>query len=235
MADITFDGIINIYKEKGFTSHDVCAVIRKYLRPIVNGKLKVGHTGTLDPMAEGVLPVCLGKATKQVNILQDTDKTYRAVMRLGLTTDTEDITGAVLRENDVSIDEDTLNKAVQSFLGVSMQTPPMYSAIKIDGQRLYKAARAGREIERPARQIIIHEIKLTRVWENEAEIEVTCGKGTYIRTLIKDIGEKLGCGACMAELTRLRSGDFTADTAIRLGELKELAEAGKITEAIIPI
>lgn len=234
-----FTGVINIYKEKGFTSHDVVNIVRKTIRNAtqnqVGSKIKTGHTGTLDPIAEGVLPVCVGKATKIAGLIQNDDKTYSAVMRLGIITDTEDITGRVLLEKCVDTDEDTLKKVVSSFYGKLLQTPPMYSAIKINGRKLYESARAGIEIERPQREIIIHEISVTGFSGDRASILVSCGKGAYIRTLIKDIGEKLGCGACMEELTRIRAGSFYASGAIRLEELKLLADAVRLHEAVTSI
>lgn len=235
----SFTGVINIYKEKGFTSHDVVNIVRKTIRNAVqnpaSSKIKTGHTGTLDPIAEGVLPVCIGKATKIAGLIQNADKIYSAVMRLGITTDTEDITGKVLLERDVDTDEDTLKKVVSSFYGKQLQTPPMYSAVKINGKKLYESARAGIELERPQREITIHEISVTEFSGDRASILVSCGKGAYIRTLIKDIGEELGCGACMEELTRIRAGSFFLSGAIRLDELKLLAETGRFHEAVIPI
>lgn len=226
----TLTGVINVYKEKGYTSHDVVSIVRK-----IFNRVKTGHTGTLDPIAEGVLPVCIGKATKIAGLIQNGDKEYEAVMRLGLTTDTEDITGKVLHKKSVNVDEDTLNMAVSSFYGKQMQTPPMYSAVKIDGKKLYKSARAGVEIERPQRQIMVYEILLKEFSGEHAKITVKCGKGAYIRTLIKDIGEKLGCGACMEELVRINSGCFNVSDSIRLNELKALANEGRLNEAITPI
>ena len=220
-------GVINVYKEEGYTSQDVAAIVKKIFKGA-----KTGHTGTLDPIACGVLPICLGKATKIADYIQSGSKTYKAVMRLGIVTDTEDITGNILNIKNVDIDEDTVLKTVLSFKGAYMQTPPMYSAVKINGQRLYKMARAGKEIERPARKVNIYDIKIMSFDMPDATLVVDCSKGVYIRTLISDIGNKLGCGACMTALIRTRVGGFFADCAVTLGKLKELAEAGG-TEKII--
>lgn len=191
------DGILNIRKEKGFTSHDVVAVVRR----ILHAK-KVGHTGTLDPDAEGVLPVCVGKATKLADIIMDGKKRYRAMVRLGITTTTEDAAGEVLEERKVDFDEEKIRQAVAGFVGEQKQIPPMYSAIKVNGKKLYELAREGKEIERKARTITIFAINIVRFLPPDRfEIDVDCSKGTYIRTLCSDIGKALGCGAHMAELT----------------------------------
>ena len=222
-------GVINIYKERGYTSHDVVAIVRK----ILNTK-KVGHTGTLDPNAEGVLPICIGKATKVASLITDGTKRYVAVVHLGLETDTEDITGSTIREKDVIIDKEEIENIVSSFKGKISQTPPMYSAIKVEGKKLYELAREGKTIERKSREVHIFEIKvLDFLNDNKFRIEVLCSKGTYIRTLCKDIGEKIGCGACMGELTRVSSGEFHICKSIKLDELKRLAEDAKLENAII--
>ena len=193
-----YDGMINVCKEKGFTSHDVVAKLRGILH-----QKKIGHTGTLDPDATGVLPVCLGKGTKLCDMITDRDKTYRAVMMLGRTTDTQDISGQILTEKAVNVDEREVRDAAVSFVGDYMQIPPMYSAIKVDGKKLYELARAGQEVERKARHVVINALNITEIQLPYVTMEVTCSKGTYIRTLCQDIGEKLGCGACMTELVRL--------------------------------
>ena len=181
-----YDGIINVYKEKGYTSHDVVAKMRGIL-----GQKKVGHTGTLDPEAEGVLLVCAGKGTRLCDMLTDTDKTYRAVLLLGVETDTEDMTGTVLRTADVSgLTEEEVKKAVLSFVGEYEQVPPMYSALKVNGKRLYELAREGKTIERKSRRIQIHGIEIESVKLPEVVFSVSCSKGTYIRSLCRDIGEK---------------------------------------------
>lgn len=223
------DGIFNIYKEKGYTSHDVVAVVRKTLH-----MKKVGHTGTLDPDAEGVLPVCVGKATKLSDIIMDGRKSYRAVVRLGITTTTEDASGEVLEEKTVDFDEDKIRKTVADFIGEIRQIPPMYSAIKINGKKLYELAREGKEVERKARTVTIYSIAIRKFLPPDAfEIDVDCSKGTYIRTLCSDIGKALGCGAHMASLLRTKTGAFCLENAIRLGELKTLAEEGRTEEALL--
>ena len=181
------DGILNIRKEKGFTSHDVVAVVRRILHT-----KKVGHTGTLDPDAEGVLPVCVGKATKLADIIMDGKKRYRAMVRLGITTTTEDAAGEVLEEKPVDFDEEKIRQAVAGFVGEQKQIPPMYSAIKVNGKKLYELAREGKEIERKARTITIFAINIVRFLPPDRfEIDVDCSKGTYIRTLCSDIGKAL--------------------------------------------
>ena len=224
-------GIINVHKEKGFTSHDVVAKLRGIL-----GQKKIGHTGTLDPDATGVLPVCLGKATKLCDMLTDKNKTYETVMLLGLTTDTQDISGTVIGEQPTeSLSEEQVKQVIQSFAGEYMQVPPMYSALKVNGKKLYEFARAGIEIERKARpvsifSIIIKEIDLPRV-----RMEVTCSKGTYIRTLCHDIGEKLECGACMEELVRTKVSRFSLENSLTLEQIEDIKRAGKLEEILVPI
>ena len=217
-----YDGMINVCKEKGFTSHDVVAKLRGILH-----QKKIGHTGTLDPDATGVLPVCLGKGTKLCDMITDRDKTYRAVMLLGKTTDTQDISGQVLSEKKVTVSESAVYDAAEEFVGDYMQVPPMYSAIKVDGRKLYELARAGQEIERKARHVVIHSIDITEVNLPYVTMDVCCSKGTYIRTLCQDIGEKLGCGACMTELTRLKVGSFDMSEAFTLSEIQAMAEIGE--------
>ncbi len=224
------DGIINIYKEKGYTSHDVVARLRKIL-----GQKKIGHTGTLDPDAQGVLPVCLGKATKLCDLLTDKEKTYRAVLLLGKVTDTQDISGRVLKENPVNISPEELRSCVETFQGDIMQIPPMYSACKIQGKRLYELAREGVVVERPPRPVHIRQISLADVHLPRAVLEVTCSKGTYIRTLCHDIGQQLGCGGCMEELLRTRSGMFGIDQALKLSQAEKLFEEGRLEEQILRI
>lgn len=226
------DGIINIYKEKGYTSHDVVAKMRGILR-----MKKIGHTGTLDPDAEGVLPVCVGKATKLVDLITDKDKTYLAVAKLGLTTDTQDISGKVLTTSEVETDRDWLEKAIQSYIGEYLQLPPMYSAIKIDGRRLYELARQGKEIERDRRPVTIKDIRLLDYNEKEQEftVSVDCGKGTYIRTLLQDIGESLGCGATMKSLLRTAVGSFRLENALKLSELERLVREDGLKPYIVTI
>jgi tRNA pseudouridine55 synthase len=223
-------GVLNIYKEKGFTSHDVVNVVRKTL-----GRVKTGHTGTLDPEAEGVLPVCVGKATKLADYVAASVKVYKAEITLGITTTTEDHTGEVLETKEVSVTLEDLTAAAQAFVGEYYQKPPMYSAIKVNGKKLYELAREGKEVERKTRLIHIYAIEDIRMLgDNRAEMVVTCSKGTYIRTLCKDIGERLGCGAHMSALLRCASGAFKLDTAIRLDELKALVAEDKLSAVLLP-
>ena len=223
------DGIINVYKEKGFTSHDVVAVMRK----IANQK-KIGHTGTLDPEAEGVLPVCLGKATKLADYIMASEKQYRAMVRLGITTTTEDASGEVLEERPVDVTEEELQKALLSMEGEQMQVPPMYSALKVNGKKLYELAREGKEVERKARKVTIFGIRLLQFLPpDRAEILVDCSKGTYIRTLCADLGKRLGCGAHMETLLRTKSGRFTLENACSLEELRTLATENRLEEALL--
>ena len=224
-------GVININKEKGYTSHDVVAKLRGIV-----GQKKIGHTGTLDPDATGVLPVCLGKATKLCDMLTDKSKTYETIMLLGKTTDTQDISGSVLSESSVeNIDEDAVKKCIGEFVGDYLQVPPMYSALKVNGKKLYELARQGIEVERKARPVVIHEIKILEIALPRVRLEVSCSKGTYIRTLCHDIGLKLGCGACMEELIRTKVSCFEIPDSLTLGQVQELKEAGKIEEILVPI
>jgi tRNA pseudouridine55 synthase len=215
------DGIINVYKEAGFTSHDVVAKLRGILH-----QKKIGHTGTLDPMATGVLPVCCGKATKVCELLADRDKTYQAVCRLGIVTDTQDTTGRVLEEASIGdLTREDIAEAVESFRGESMQIPPMYSALKVGGRKLYELAREGVEVERKPRPIFISDIKILQmdIEEQIFSMEVTCSKGTYIRTLCHDIGQKLGIGAAMENLVRTRVGNFQIADAMTLDVIEQLS------------
>lgn len=228
------DGIINVYKEKGFTSHDVVAK----LRGILHIK-KIGHTGTLDPDAVGVLPVCIGKGTKLCDMITDTDKTYEAVMLLGISTDTQDISGNVLSKKDVAVDEKTLIETVDSFVGEYKQIPPMYSAIKVNGRKLYQLAREGIEIERSPRDVYIRSIHINDMNLQDGEPSVTmtvsCSKGTYIRTLCHDIGEKLGCGACMKSLSRTRVGRFYIDDSFTINQIAALNLKGELSSIVAPV
>ncbi len=223
------DGIINVYKEKGYTSHDVVAIVRKTL----NIK-KVGHTGTLDPDAEGVLPVCIGQATKLADYIMAERKKYRAEITFGAETTTQDGSGEIIKKYDFIYDKDKIIEAVKSFIGVQMQLPPMYSAIKVNGKKLYELAREGREIERKARKIEIFDIGIVEFLPpSKAIMDVECSKGTYIRTLSSDIGRYLGWGAYMSGLTRLASGNFDIKDAVKLDELKAAAEEGTVEDYII--
>ena len=223
------NGVINIYKIKGFTSHDVVAKLRGILK-----QKKIGHTGTLDPDAIGVLPVCLGNATKLCDMLTEKEKEYIAKVQLGVTTDTQDMTGTVLQERPVEVSEDMVREALQSFVGNYEQIPPMYSALKVNGKKLYELAREGKEVERKARPVVIHSIEVLDMSLPQIKIKVVCSKGTYIRTLCHDLGEKLGCGAAMAALERTKSGQFSLETAITLEDLeKKLRESGENREKVL--
>lgn len=224
------DGMINIYKEKGYTSHDVVAKLRGILK-----MKKIGHTGTLDPEAEGVLPVCLGKGTKLCDLLADRTKTYQAVMKLGVSTDTEDLTGTIIKECPVLVTEQEIREAVLSFQGEYEQIPPMYSALKVNGRKLYELAREGRTVERKPRHVQILEIAVERVELPFVTMTITCSKGTYIRSLCRDIGEKLGCLGAMAELTRTRVGEFMLKEAISLAKVEQLVRDGRIEEWVHPV
>lgn len=286
------DGIINVYKEQGFTSHDVVAKLRGILH-----QKKIGHTGTLDPDAVGVLPVCLGSGTKLCDMLTDTDKVYRATMLLGLSTDTQDTSGAILSEcaaalkdgeqacagplkasgaiadtyaaapkqsplltdeaagmPEILLDADAIRAAIHSFVGAYDQVPPMYSALKVNGRKLYELAREGREVERAPRRVEIHEIVIERMETVEEviagipfkaappklpKIQVTmtvrCSKGTYIRTLCHDIGHKLGTGGCMSALARIQVGVFGLESAMTLKEVEAAVSAGTFPEKVTPV
>lgn len=222
------NGIINIYKEAGFTSHDVVAK----LRGIVKQK-KIGHTGTLDPDATGVLPVCLGNATKLCDMLTDKSKEYEACMLLGVTTDTQDISGKVLTQNEVTCTEEDARAAVLSFIGGYDQIPPMYSAIKINGKKLYELARNGVEIERQPRHVEIPTIEIIECALPEIRFRVSCSKGTYIRALCADIGDKLGCGAAMKTLVRIRVGNFRIEDAWKLSDVEKMVAEGTILDHVV--
>lgn len=214
------NGIINIYKEKGYTSHDVVAKARGILR-----ERKIGHTGTLDPEAEGVLPLCVGKATKVVPYLTEADKCYEAEVILGTTTTTEDATGEILKIDEVNVTREQIEAVVASFVGAYTQTPPMYSAIKVNGVRLYELARRGEVVERPSRQVHIESCEVIEYLDDHRfRIRVNCSKGTYIRTLCTDIGEKLGCGAHMGYLLRTRVGHFKLEESLTLAQLEAYKE-----------
>lgn len=223
------DGVINVYKEKGFTSHDVVAKMRGILK-----QKKIGHTGTLDPAAEGVLPVCLGKGTRLCDLLTDKSKTYRAVMLLGVETDTQDTTGQILRECPVQVTEEDVRREVLGFVGDYDQIPPMYSALKVNGKKLYELAREGVEVERKARPVVIHGIEIEEIDLPRVTMTVSCSKGTYIRTLCHDIGARLGCGAAMESLLRTRVGMFSLADSLTLSEIEALAKSGEVAGHVIP-
>ena len=226
------NGIINVYKEKGYTSHDVVAKLRGILK-----MKKIGHTGTLDPDAEGVLPVCLGKGTKLCDMLTDKNKTYRTVLVLGKKTYTQDISGEVIEEKEVpgDLQESQVREAVLSFVGDYDQIPPMYSALKVNGKKLYELARQGITVERKARRVKIFNIEIHDINLPRVEMTVECSKGTYIRTLCNDIGEKLNTGACMESLLRTRTGIFDIENAYRLHEIEAMAKAGNVSDIIKPV
>lgn len=225
-----YHGIIVVHKEKGYTSHDVIARLRG-----ICGQKKIGHTGTLDPEATGVLPVCLGCGTRLCDMLTDKDKEYMAVLRLGVETDTQDMTGTVLARRSLAAGEEQVREAALSFLGDYMQVPPMYSALKVNGKKLYELAREGREVERRARKVMIREIEIQEIELPLVKLRVVCGKGTYIRTLCADIGEKLGCGGAMESLVRTRVGGFGLEQAYTLEQLQELRDRGELAEIITPV
>ena len=210
------NGIVIVDKPAGWTSQDVTARLRR-----VFGTRRIGHGGTLDPMATGVLPVFVGRATRGVEFFEHAEKTYETVLRLGITTDTEDITGTVLTEQDAFVTGQMLEQVLQKFRGEILQVPPMYSALKVNGQKLCDLARKGREVERQPRPITIHELTLLGMEADGIRLRVRCSKGTYIRTLCKDIGAALGCGGCMASLRRIQAGEYTVREAVPLETLLE--------------
>ncbi len=217
------NGIVIVDKPQGITSHDVVSRMRRIFKT-----RRVGHSGTLDPLATGVLPIFIGRATRACEFALCDEKKYIATLRLGLSTDTQDITGEIVSESPVSLSCEEVIAVCKSFEGESLQTPPMYSAIKIDGIPLYKLAREGKEVERKAREINISEISARHISENDYEIEVSCSKGTYIRTLIYDIGQKLGCGACMTTLRRTKSGVFEIADARTIEEIE-------VSPSVLPV
>lgn len=225
-----YNGIINIYKEAGFTSHDVVAKMRGILH-----QKKIGHTGTLDPQATGVLPVCLGSGTRLCEMLTDKSKEYVAEFVLGMETDTQDTTGTILRTAAVTCTPKQVREAIESFQGEYDQIPPMYSALKVDGKKLYELARAGKEVERKARRVAIQELEILSMDLPRVKIRVACSKGTYIRTLCYDIGQKLGCGAVMDKLVRTRVGTFELEKAITLKELETYRDRNRVEEVLVPV
>ena len=223
-------GIIILNKPVGISSHKCVGIVRKAL-----DMKKVGHTGTLDPEASGVLPILAGPATKASDFLTMEDKRYRATILLGTKTDTLDMAGEILEENPVNVTEDEVRDVLKKFTGDIEQIPPMYSAIQVNGQRLYHLARQGVEIEREARDITIFSIDVEKIELPEITVSVHCSKGTYIRTLASDIGDALGCGGCIKALERTASGVFTLDKAISPEELMSLSEKGEVEKAILPL
>ncbi len=225
-----YNGILPVFKERGFTSNDVVALLRGIL-----SMKKIGHTGTLDPAAEGVLPCCLGKGTKLAGMLTDSDKAYRCVMRLGVRTDTEDMTGKVLEEHDIDgIGEKDIERVLGGFVGNYDQVPPMYSAKKVGGKRLYEYARDGVEIARKSVRVEIKSLRILDISLPKVTFETECSKGTYIRSLCRDAGELLGCYAAMEELLRIRSGRFALEECLKLKEIEEREKAGELSSLIVP-
>ena len=216
------DGIVIVDKPEGWTSQDVVSKLRGVLKT-----RRIGHGGTLDPMATGVLPVFVGRGTRGVEFFEHAEKTYETVLKLGITTDTEDITGTVLTEQDAFVTGDMVEEVLAKFRGQIQQIPPMYSAIKVNGQKLYDLARKGREVERQPRTITIHELTLLGMEAEGIRLRVRCSKGTYIRTLCKDIGEALGCGGCMAALRRVSAGEYTIGQSVPLQTLIDSQNPGQ--------
>ena len=221
------DGIVIVDKPQGWTSQDVTARLRR-----VFGTRRIGHGGTLDPMATGVLPVFVGRATRAVEFFEHAEKTYETVLRLGITTDTEDMTGTVLTEENVSFTEAQLQETLAAFRGEILQVPPMYSALKVNGQKLCDLARKGKTVERQPRPVTIYELTLVERGENTLRLRVRCSKGTYIRTLCKDIGENLGCGGCMESLRRVAAGEYTTREAVPLQTLLDTEKPEKYLRGV---
>lgn len=223
-------GIINVYKEAGYTSFDVVARLRGILKI-----KKIGHTGTLDPDATGVLPVCVGKATKLCDMLTYKDKVYECVMMLGVETDTYDLSGKVLSRNSVTASEEEIVNAINSFVGDIMQVPPMYSALKVNGKKLYELAREGKEVERKPRPVTIFSIDILNISLPEVSIRIHCSKGTYIRSLCHDVGEVLGCGCAMKSLVRTRVSMFDIADARTLDEIERIVKAGNLDGIMLKV
>lgn len=225
------NGILNIYKETGYTSHDVVARLRGMTK-----QKKIGHTGTLDPDAQGVLPVCFGKATKLCDMLTDKSKTYEAVLLLGKVTDTQDISGTVLEEHDTGhLTREAVVECIQGYIGEYEQLPPMYSAVKVNGKRLYELARAGIEVERKRRKVVIYDIRIEEVDLPRVRMTVRCSKGTYIRTLCHDIGADLGTGGCMESLLRTKVSCFELKDSLKLEEVEHILKNGELHQFLIPV
>ena len=225
------NGILLIDKEQDWTSNDVVAKLKGILH-----ERRIGHSGTLDPMATGLLVVFVGRATRAVEFAERHDKRYLASLRLGVTTDTQDTTGNVLKTGDASgVDEAALRAVLDRFTGEQLQTPPMYSAIKVNGRRLYDIARSGGEVERAPRPICVKSIEITGRDGDDWPLDISCSKGTYVRTLCNDIGDALGCGGCMSALRRTGAGAFTLDGAVKIGEVQRLADEGRAEELLIPV
>lgn len=223
-------GIVNVYKEKGWTSFDVVAKLRGMLRI-----KKIGHTGTLDPAAEGVLPVCISKATKVVDLITDKQKTYKTTCHLGIATDTQDATGTTLEEKPVTCNEEQVLECINGFVGDILQVPPMYSALKVNGKKLYQLAREGKTVERKARPITVYAIEDIEVDLPYVHFSVTCSKGTYIRTICHDIGQKLGCGGHMKSLIRTKVGHFTLENSLTIDQISDLIDKDQFDDIMMPV
>ncbi len=224
------NGIINVLKPPGMTSFDVVG----YLRRILKTK-KIGHTGTLDPAACGVLLVCVGNATKAIEFLTDDNKRYTAELTLGIETDTQDSTGQILSCKNANISAESIKEAIEFFKGDILQIPPMYSAIKLNGKKLYELARQGISVEREARKVHIYFIEILSINKDKVLFDVKCSKGTYIRTLCADMGKKLGCGGHMSFLLRTAAGGFTLDTSLTIQQVEEYAKNGEIASKLIKV
>ncbi len=221
------DGVLNVNKEAGYTSYDVVAKLKRIL-----GQKKIGHMGTLDPDATGVLPVCVGRATRLCGLLKDTKKTYVADLLLGVETDTQDLTGKILEKRNVCVTDDDVREAAAGFLGEQMQIPPMYSARKVNGRKLYELAREGKVIDRAPRPVTFYEIQILKVALPRVQLQITCSSGTYIRTFCHDLGEKLGCKGAMEHLVRTRVGQFTLEESYTIDEIAAFMEAGRMGELV---
>ena len=224
------NGILLIDKQPDWTSNDVVAKLKGILH-----QRRIGHSGTLDPMATGLLVVFVGRATRAVAFAEGHDKRYLAGLRLGITTDTQDITGTVLEEKNVSVSMEELDQALALFRGEIQQVPPMYSAIKHQGRRLYDIARKGGEVERKPRTITIHDLRLIGQQNGDWLLDVSCSKGTYVRTLCHDLGQTLGCGGCMSSLRRVQAGQFSVDQAVTLEQVQFMADEGRAEELLLPV
>jgi tRNA pseudouridine55 synthase len=224
------NGILNVLKPPGMTSFDVIGFLRK-----VSGIKKIGHAGTLDPGAVGVLPVCIGNATKAVEFMMEKDKVYRSELKLGITTDTQDAYGDITGRHDVKVTAEEIKAVIKSFEGRYDQMPPMHSAIKIGGKRLYELARNGISVERKSREIEIYSVDIIYIKEDKVLFDVSCSKGTYIRTLCADIGNRIGCGGHMSFLLRLKAGNFDISSAVTLEEISDWANKGSLEEKLINV
>lgn len=237
MKNNSLNGVINVYKEKDFTSHDVVAIVRRSFSEVIGEKIKVGHTGTLDPNATGVLPICIGRATKFSNMIMDGNKTYKCKLFLGFSTTSYDTTGDKVETSSKKVTKDEIEKAIKRYVGVIDQVPPMVSAVKVNGQKLYDLARKGIEVERKPRRVEIFNIDIQDINEEEqsAVFTVECSKGTYIRSLCNDIGLDLGTFGAMGDLERVKSASFSIDTAVKISEIREVKTLDDVHNLVMPI